>query len=100
MAASVVLSRTTGEPRNAKKVAIQITSAYLSRGLSIAGGVNSMRADRRRFPSQPNAHIAEVSVMRDSQNGFERRDFLKSGLLAAAGTTALGQRVAQRRGPR
>ncbi len=37
--------------------------------------------------------------MRDSQNGFERRDFLKSGLLAAAGTTALGQRVASAAAP-
>ncbi|HVU90341.1 MAG TPA: aldo/keto reductase [Pirellulales bacterium] len=32
--------------------------------------------------------------MRDTQNGHQRRDFLKSGLLAAAGTTALGQRIA------
>ena len=31
--------------------------------------------------------------MRDSENGSQRRDFLKTGLLAAAGTTVLGQRV-------
>ncbi|HEY4313191.1 MAG TPA: aldo/keto reductase [Pirellulales bacterium] len=37
--------------------------------------------------------------MRESRHGFERRDFLKSGLIAAAGTAALGQRLATAAAP-
>ena len=37
--------------------------------------------------------------MRGPENGFERRDFLKTSLLAAAGTTALGQRMAAAAAP-
>ena len=37
--------------------------------------------------------------MRDIENGYQRRDFLKTGLLAAAGTTVIGQRIASAAAP-